>query len=125
MVSKIGRFRQPEKGSLLDGPGDQAVQEAKIVGLLERVAELLVTEALAEPLHAQVSTLKGPPGLIEPAGVVQKLPERDLGSPVLDRVSQRRRELQRRAQMLFAAIPIPLRALELAGESPALDEVLA
>ena len=125
MVSKIGRFRQPEKGSLLDGPGDQAVQEAKIVGLLERVAELLVTEALAEPLHAQVSTLKGPPRLIEPAGVVQKLPERDLGSPVLDRVSQRRRELQRRAQMLFAAIPIPLRALELAGESPALDQVLA
>ena len=124
-VPKIRQLRQREDGRCLDGPGDQALHEAEIARLLERFPEPLMTEALADPLHAEVGALKGLARLVRPAGVAEKLPQRELGFPVLDGVSQRRCQLQRRAQMLFGAIPIPLRALELAGQAPALHQVLA
>jgi hypothetical protein len=127
-VSKIGQLRQPEESRLLAilaDSGDQAVHEAELARLLERVPERLMTKALADPLHTEIGTLKGLARLVGPAGIAQKLPERELGSPVLDGVSDRRGQLQRCAQMLFGAIPIPLRALELAGQAPALYQVLA
>ena len=103
---KLGSFGSPESG--LDGPGDQAAHEAELARLLERGAEALMTEGLLDPLHAEVGTLKGAARLVGPAGVAQKLPQRKLGSPVLDGVSDRRCQLQRRAKMLFGTIPIPL-----------------
>ena len=57
------------KGGLLDGPGDQALHEAELARLLERVPESLMTEALPDPLHAEVGTLKGAARLVGPAGV--------------------------------------------------------
>ena len=124
-MSKIRQLRQPEKGGLLNDPGDQAVHEAELTESSNALPKPLMTEALADPLHAEVGTLKGLARLVGPASVAQKLPERELGSPVLDRVADRRCQLQRRAQMLFGADPIPLRALELTGQAPALDQVLA
>src|SRR4029450_12932898 len=84
-----------------------------------------MTEGLANLLHAEVGPLKSPARLVGPASVAQELPERKLGSPVLDGISDRGCQLQRRAQMSFGAIPIPLSALELAGQAPALYQVLA
>jgi hypothetical protein len=55
----------------LNRSGEQTVDEAELARLLERVAEPLMTEALADALHAEVCTLKGLARLLRPAGVAQ------------------------------------------------------
>src|SRR4051794_23641352 len=122
-MPKIRQFRQSDQ--LLDGPRDEAVHEAELARFLERRPEPLVAKALADSLHAEVGTMKGFARFIGPAGIALELPEREFGLPILDGVSDLCCQRQRGAQMLFGAVPIPLCALELAGQAPALDQVLA
>ena len=80
------RSRNHEEVPLSDAR-DQTVHEAELAGFLERLLEPLMTKALSDRLHAKVRALKRLVRLVGPAGVAQKLPERELGLPALNWVA--------------------------------------
>src|SRR5678816_231674 len=84
-----------------------------------------MTERLADLLHTTKGALKRLACLHGPADLVQEVPERDFGSPILNRVSERHRQRQRFAQVSFGTVPVPSGAFNFAGQTPALDKVLA
>jgi hypothetical protein len=101
------------------------LDEPKLGRFREGVTQPFVAKVRADLLQADVGAVKRLARLLRSADVVQQLAQRDFRLPILNGVSERDGQVERRSKTSFGAIPVFLGTRDLASQTPSFDEVLA
>jgi len=88
---------------------------------VESNAQTIIAQSFPHTLHQRKCSSEGVPRFVRPLHIVEKSTESDVRLPVLDRVSNRRRDVERLAEMTLCCVHFAIGLRKPAGQPPRFD----